>query len=272
MSCADLQRDLERLRDGELDAGATAAAEQHLATCAACRELLSRARGFDAWMRTRLGSETASPALHAAVRAASTARTTPPPRPIWIRALASPWAPRLAMAAVLAFVLAAPLVWLPQRAGALALTAARQHAAHEGGAPGDPLPPCCTAVAASVGTRLGEPSPGVVVPDLAGAGLALAGATRCTFAPTPVSMLVYAGPGGAYSLYATAHGSREFAILRPGDDGAAVHRSVAVPGDAHHGPERLEVTIWKRDGIVYTWVGPAGAAYEAGRDLLRAGH
>jgi hypothetical protein len=167
------------------------------------------------------------------------------------------------MAAVLALLVAVPFLWLPRRSAGVAIAAAEQHACH-GGAPGDPLPPCCTDVPVGPGGQLGEPSPGGVVPDLSRAGLAWRQTTRCTFAPVPVHMLVYTDAGASrFSLYMTAAGGRQFGS-------PAGRRSVPLAKDAHHGAVRLEVTTWDSQRIRYTWVGPAGPAYDAALAPLQA--
>jgi anti-sigma factor RsiW len=279
MDCNELHLDLQRFIDDELDDARRATAEQHLQTCADCRDLVDRGQTFDTWLRGRLATEpAASPQLHAQVRARLAAASANPaaavasspgiaanppadapprlaPRPLWLRAFASPWAPRLAMAAVLALLVAVPFLWLPKRGAGQAEAAAEQHACHEHAA--GVLPPCCTAVPVGPGGTLGEPSPGAVVPDLASAGLTWQGTTRCTFAPVPVHMAVYTDANGRrFSLYMTAASGRQFGA-------PAGRRSVALEADAHHGPANLEVTIWEARRIRYTWVGPAGPAYDA---------
>jgi anti-sigma factor RsiW len=263
LDCAALAPLLPAYTDGELDAAQSADVAAHLAACPACRERRAREDAFTAFMRTRLGSAEAAPAsLRAAIAAAAAAARR---GPWWARPLASPWAPRLAAAAVLALVIAVPLAWLPNRTTGQAQAAFDRHRTHAL-VPGSPtLPACCTAVAAGVGDRLGPPSPGAVVPDLGPAGLRLAGVTYCTFSPHPVHLLAWRDRRETrFSLYITDRSLREFKLLRArARDGVVQAREEVATTSG-----RFEVCTWMQGGLVYTWVGPVGDA--AGAAALAA--
>ena len=259
--------------DGGLAADEHAAVAAHLAACPVCRDALERERAFGELLRRRLGaSEPAPGALRDRVMGGLGPFAVNPaaaaPRPAWIRALGSHWGPRLAMAAVLVLAVLVPLLWHGGPVPALAATAAAQHACH-GLAPGAPLPHCCTALGVGVGGRLGPPSDGVAVPDLSAAGLALAGATRCTFAPGAVNLMSYEAPGGGrFSLYITDRSTREFKTLRVERRGGMTSSRRFVVTGADQEP--YAVTLWQRGGFVWTWVGPAKSpVFETARRVLQ---
>lgn len=261
--CAHWAPLLVAFADGGLEAGEHAAVAAHLAACDECRDALAREEEFAATLRARWAVPVPAPeALRARVASIVDAPPLAPrERPAWLRALGSPWGPRLAMAAVLVLAVLVPFLWRGGPVPALATTAAAQHACH-GLAPGAPLPPCCTALAVGVGDALGPPSPGVRVPDLRAAALGLAGATRCTFALAPVNLMSYEdGTGGRFSLYITDRSTREFKTLRAERRGGVTQSRVVVRGGADQVP--YAVTVWQRDGCVWTWVGPESSPASA---------
>ena len=102
---------------------------------------------------------------------------------------------------------------------------------------------------------LGPPSPGCRIPELGAGGLTLIAAAHCTGRPE-VNLLGYRSRAGAmFSLYITDRVSEEFMGLRT--------RQVDGLPEARYRLKDLAVTVWKRDGLVYFWVGPAtDAAYD----------
>lgn len=275
--CARWRPLLVAFADGGLEPDDHAAVAAHVAACDDCRDALERERDFGAWLRTRWAAAGPAPAgLRAQVAAilkdspaGPEAPSRPRDRPAWVRALGSPWGPRLAMAAVLVLAVLVPVLWRGGPVPELVATAAAQHACHVP-VPGAPLPPCCTALAAGVGDVLGPPSPGVRVPGLQAAGLAFAAGTRCTFAPAAVNLLSYADAGGGrFSLYMTDQSTREFKTLRAGDRGGIASSRTVV----HSGPDHTAyaVTLWQHAGLVWTWVGPdASPAYAAALEILQS--
>ena len=244
--------------DHELDAGRESDLAQHLEICAVCRERLDVERSYDAALRTRLRAVERAPAsLQAAIRGALAAAR---PAPWYARGLASSWAPRLAMAAVLAVVLLIPAVRLLQRVPDVAHAAGARHACHHLEAAG-PVPPCCKDLGIGVGGSLGEPSPGVAVPDLASHGLQWARTTRCNFHQADANLLVYRdAAGGSFSLVLAAYDPASFRLIRwRGEDGVPVaHYLVPVDDPAHGVRESLDVTLWRSGNLACTWTGPAG--------------
>jgi anti-sigma factor RsiW len=269
LDCTGVVTLLPAFDDGELPAPMRDAVAAHLSACDACRERQRREAAFTAFLRQRLPNDAVAPvAVVDAVRARLGSRLLPPR---WALALASPWAPRLAAAAVLVLLVAAPFVWMPRhRAGQAHAHAAAEHHRTHGFVPGAPLPPCCKDLGVGVGAPLGPPSPGVVVPDLSAAGLTLGAATYCTFA-RPVNLLSYRDPAGvSFSLYMTDGALREFKLLRArARDGVVQARDEVTTENG-----RFAVCAWMRDGIVHTWVAPAGnATGDAALSLLlQAGH
>ena len=265
LQCSHVAALLAAHAEGELDAAERHAVDAHLAACVDCRALRAHELAFTALLRDRLQAAEAAPAsLHAAVRRA----LDPPSRPAWwARALASPWAPRWAAAVVLALVVAVPLAWLPHRGAAQAQVAVDQHRSHTF-VPGEPLPPCCTAVAAGVGTRLGPPSPGAQVPSLAAAGLELSLVVHCTFTSKPVHLASYAGGDGrAYTLTITDRTRRQFKLTRARTRDGVTQAEARIESATG----AFDVTRWLHGGLVYTWVRPAGDARgEAALALLLA--
>lgn len=276
-ACARWRARLVAFADGALESDDHAAAAAHVAACDDCRDALARERDFGAWLQTRWPAAGPAPAaLRAQVAsilkespAAGGAPARVADRPAWLRALGSPWGPRLAMAAVLALAVLVPVLWRGGPVPALVATAAAQHACHAP-VPGEPLPPCCTALAAAIGDLLGPPSPGVRVPGLQAAGLAFTAATRCTFAPAEVNLLSYAdAAGGRFSLYMSDQSTREFKTLRAADRGGIASSRTVVPGGPDH--PAYAVTLWQRAGLVWTWVGPdASPAYAAALEILQS--
>jgi anti-sigma factor RsiW len=254
LRCSHVAALLPAHADGELDAADRHAVDIHLAACVDCRALRAHEIEFTALLRQRLQTrETAPASLRAAVRGALGAQAA---SPWWARALSSPWAPRWAAAVVLAVLVAIPLAWLPHRGAAQAQVAADQHRSHAF-VPGEPLPPCCTAVAAGVGTELGPPSPGARVPDLAPADLHLAIVVVCTFTGHPVHLASYTGgDGGNCTLTVTDRTRRQFKLARAQRRDGVLQTEARIEGV--HGA--FDVTRWMDDGLVYTWVRPADDA------------
>jgi mycothiol system anti-sigma-R factor len=274
MDCRELHQKVYAFLDGELDPELRAVVEKHLDSCPACRADVHVERELWGALGERLRrSEPAPAALRARILEGIQASATPAPRS-YGRLLASPWMPRLAMAAVLVVMLMVPLRFLMLRTPALALAAAERHGCHDLEASG-PLPPCCEALAAGLGDVLGDPSAGVRVPDLEAQGLALARATRCSFSQRVVNMLAYQDRGGSrFSLYISDRDAREFKLLRTRvvNGVPQLRDTVPVNDEVHHVHGTYEVTIWQRDGLVYTWVGPsASPAYEAALRRLQQG-
>jgi hypothetical protein len=111
------------------------------------------------------------------------------------------------------------------------------------------------------------------VPALDPAGLAFVRATRCTFGDDPEIFLTYAPASGErFSLYIADRGAREFKLLRhqAGDGVPQARHAVALAAGARHPATRVEVLMWLRGGLLFTWVGPAGTSYEAARGVLQA--
>lgn len=93
--------------------------------------------------------------------------------------------------------------------------------------------------------------------------------TRCTFAAAIVNLMSYEAPGaGRFSLYITDRSAREFKTLRAERHaGVTSSRRVVVTG-ADQQP--YSVTLWERDGFVWTWVGPAHSpVYETALRVLQ---
>jgi anti-sigma factor RsiW len=254
LDCGVVAALLPAFADGELDTLQRAAVGAHLAHCPACQALRQHEDAFTALLRARLpGTEAAPASLRAAIGAALSAD----PRPaFWARSLASPWLPRIAAAAVLALLVVVPLAWLPQRSHGQAQATVEQHRSHAF-LPGEPLPPCCTPVAAGVGTALGPPSPGAVVPDLHASGLELTTVVHCTFAPAPVHLLSYRDAAGSvYSLYVTDRAWREFKLLRARSREGVVQ----VRDEIETAAGSFSVCRYLDGRLVYTWVAPAANA------------
>lgn len=234
----------------------------HLDRCSQCQEAAARERDWAMFMRARLGAGAPAPqALRQRIGVSLDTTRTP-----WTaRLLGSPWAPRLATAAVLA-VVALGIVLLGVRGTpAVAQTAAERHACHEP-TPDGSLPPCCTELEVGVGDPLGSTFGDVRVPDLSASGLRVTRATRCTFADDPVVYLAYADAAGRrFSLYIADHGVREFRLLRHETRNGVPQARSVVTLPAGDGPtsERLEVVFWLRQGNVFTWVGPVGGGFES---------
>ena len=256
--------------DGALDAADHAAVAAHVAACTDCRDAAAREQLFTGWLVSALRqAEPAPEGLRDRVWSGLATAKAPFASPWWTRPLGSVWAPRLAMAAVLALVFLVPVVrrlWVPP---ALATVSARQHVCHDL-ATGALMPPCCTALDVhAVGDRLGPPSDGRRIPDLTAAGLAWSGASRCTFAPAPVNMLVYQALSGArFSLYMSGESAREFKQLRLKVDDGVAQAQYDVPVGSPSVAYR--VTLWREAGIVITWIGPKDdPAYALALHLLQ---
>jgi anti-sigma factor RsiW len=254
--CARWRDKLPAFADGALDAADHAAVAAHIAGCTDCRDASEREELFTGWLVSTLRQAEPAPAgLRDRVRSGPSSAVPAPASPWWAQWLGSAWAPRLAMAAGLALLFLVPVVrrlWVPP---AQATVATRQHVAHDR-PPGAPLLPCCTALDVhAVGDRLGPPSEGCRVPDLRAAGLEWIGATRCTFAPAPVNMIVYRAPSGArFSLDLSRDSNSQFKQLRleTRDGVAQAQYDVRVGAP----PTAYTVTLWRVAGVIMTWVGP----------------
>ncbi|MFQ5600168.1 MAG: hypothetical protein ACE5G2_06400, partial [Candidatus Krumholzibacteriia bacterium] len=149
------------------------------------------------------------------------------------------------------------------RAPALASVAVERHKCHAE-AIGDSIPPCCKDLMLAVGDSLVAPALGGVVPDLGSDGLELELSTLCSFKDIAVSLLGYRAPDSSlFSLYISDRVTGEFDGLRTRETGGLLQ--------ARHRVKDNDVTIWKRDGLVYFWVGPhANPSYDlALADLQR---
>jgi hypothetical protein len=251
--------DLWRYLAGGLDGDPEVRVREHVERCGTCQSVTLVDARLAALLRQKLGEETA-PAFRQQIvdtlRREASGATAAAGRRIeawWRRALRSPWTPRWAMAAVLVL-----LVLLPFRsffqAPALAQAAAGRHV-HHAPAYGGPLPSCCRDLGLGPGDMLGPPSPGCRIPELGGGGLTLIAAAHCTGSPE-VNLLGYRSRAGAtFSLYITDRVTEEFMGLR-------TRQADGLP-EARYRVKDLAVTVWKRDGLVYFWVGPAtDAAYD----------
>src|SRR5262249_36340521 len=116
--CERWRRLLPAYGDDELAAVDRAALAAHLADCTACRDTAEREAQFGHWLHRRVGGTVSPPAALVERVASVSAGGRAPARPAWVRVLASEWTPRIAMAAMLAFLVALPLLWWPQRAPA----------------------------------------------------------------------------------------------------------------------------------------------------------
>lgn len=269
--CGRWREKLPAFGDGALDAADHAAVAAHVAACADCRDAAEREQLFTSWLVSTLRQAEPVPGhLRDRLRGGLDAATATPAAPWWARPLGSVWTPRLAMAAVLALVFLVPVVrrlWVPP---AQATVATQQHCHHDL-APGAAMPPCCTALdVKAVGDRLGPPSAGCRIPDLGPAGLEWTGASRCTFAPRAVNMLVYrAATGSRFSLYMSSESAHEFKELRlrttDGVEQAQYDVRTGTPVAVY------TVTLWREAGIVLTWIGPKGdPAYAQALHVLHA--
>lgn len=256
MDCRGVQQQVYAYLDGELSDVERGRVDAHLRDCAACREQVQRERQVGALLRARLaGGEPAPATLRSAIL--NRIRTAPRAAPWPARLLASPWTPRLAMAAVLALLLLLPLQRLVQRTPALASAAAARHACHDLPAEG-PLPPCCRDLGLRPGDVLADPSDGARVPDLEPLGLRLVRATRCDFEGRVVNMMVYHDARSQrFSLYTTDRDGREFKLLRTrtADGVTQARHSVTPQPPSGASTETFDVAIWQQGNLVYTWVG-----------------
>jgi anti-sigma factor RsiW len=256
MSDCNLKR--ERLLlylDGVLRNAEAEAVEAHVEHCATCQSLEVIDDKLAALIRRKLPVASASPALRARVLASlengdvSEAAQVVDLRESWhARLFASPWLPRLVMAAVLAFLLLVPVRGI-FRAPALAQAAIERHGCHAVGRDGGDTPPSSRDLMLSVGALLQAPSVGQTVPDLRTEGLELITTTHCSFDDTAVNMLAYRGSDSeTFSLYITDRVTEQFMQLSV--------QEVNGMAQARHRIKESEVTIWKRDGLIYFWVGP----------------
>jgi anti-sigma factor RsiW len=229
--------------------------EAHLEECETCQSLQIVEAELAAVLRDKLPRERANVELRPRVLAALELGHGAEPAGIVAfhpsrtrRVLASNWMPRLAMAAVLAFLLLVPVRGL-FRAPALAQEAIERHDCHAPSFAGDDTPPCCRDLMLAVGDVLAAPSLGRRVPDLAPGGLELAAVTHCNFKGVAVNMVGYQGPDATtFSLYITDQVTEQF----------MQHSTREVSGltQARHSVKGSDVTMWERDGLIYFWVGP----------------
>jgi len=264
-----MERDeLWQYLSGALHGDAEARARAHVQECGTCQSVPLVDPRLAAVLRRKLG-EPAAPgfrlqlvdALRRGGEGATAAVAERRHDALWRRVLGSPWTPRWAMAAVLLL-----LVLLPIRsflhAPALAQAAAGRHLVHAP-AYGGPLPSCCHGLDLGPGAVLGPPSPGCRIPDLASRGLTFLVAAHCTGGGTEVNLIGYRSRAGAmFSLYITDRVTEQFMGLRT--------RQVDGLPRARYRVKDLAVTVWKQDGLVYFWVGPAtDAEYDSAlADLL----
>lgn len=253
MDCRILQEKATAFLEGRLPEAESRALEQHLEDCEACQafplipvelgQLLRR--GSDAEtapmaLRQRVLEGVGASAGAAPARDAAPKTAVPPPR------RGSRWWPRLALAAVLAFLVLVPArLWL--RAPALADEAVQRHE-HHIETDWSRLT-CCKPLDVRPGDRLADPTRGLRVPDLSAEGLELIAAGRCDAVGDEVTGLVYhSSDGQTFSLYITDRGFENFRSLRTRDaDGVQ---------EAHHQVRQSEVTIWEQSGLIWFWIGP----------------
>ena len=276
MPCGLPREDLDRFLEGRLAESRRLEVEQHVETCDACQGVEIVGAEWGALLRDKLTRVTATAALRARIvqqlgsPAGSDARVTSTAAPFGLhrvgryrRLLHSNWAPRVAMAAMLGFLMLVPDVLL-NRTPAMATSAAKRHACH---APsfGVGMPPCCTDLHLAVGDRLAAPAAGAAVPGLGSIGLDLATATRCSFDNVVVNQIGYRTLDSAmFSLYITDQVAEQFMQIHT--------ESVGGVERARHRLAENDVTIWERDGLVYLWVGPyANAKYETALASLMNG-
>jgi anti-sigma factor RsiW len=269
MECREVPEALAARAGGELQPERETALAAHVAGCAGCRDVVARERDWTGFMRARLGARApASEELRLRIRTSLDAERVP-----WTaRVFGSPWAPRLATAAVLAVVALGVVLLGGRGTPAVAQAAAERHVCHDP-TPDGPLPPCCTELDVGVGDALGPSYGAVRVPDLASCGLHLVRATHCTFADDPVVYLAYAdAAGGRFSLYISDHGVREFRLLRHETRNGVpqARHAVALPSAGGESAGRVEVVLWLHQGSVFTWVGPVGDSFESALARLQA--
>ncbi len=263
MACDLVPAELLRYLEGKLPQAAAAAVELHLDRCEACQAEAILPAEFARLLQTRLPAPPVPAALVRQLRAAHSGlrpwEAFPPAaesRFPWRLWLASPWTPRLAMAAVVAVLLLIPArgFW---KAPAVAHDAVTRHAGH---LPywGGPMPGCCQDLMLDVGAILEAPSAGERIPDLGAVGLVFVAATRCAGATT-VNLVCYrAAAGEFFSLYMSDQAAEQFQAhqRRPGE-----HSRYRV--------QDSDVTLWARNDFLYQWVGPHGStAYDQALALL----
>ncbi len=254
MNCQMMQREWDEYLEGGLTSERRTLMETHLQTCEDCQALPVVGEALVTLLRQRL-APTAAPAVlrarimesispdgAAASPAAGFSVTT------WMSNwLGSPWAPRLAMAAVLAFLLLVPLRGFLQPP-VLAKEAVDRHEHHVSAAASEEFS-CCKALHLQPGDILGDPSRGARVPDLSSDGLELVVATRCGYAGNDVTILAYRSAGEeSFSLYITDQALDNFQEMRTKVSSDIVQ--------ARHEVRSSEVTIWERSGLIWFWVGP----------------
>jgi len=263
MACDLAPAELLRYLEGKLPQAAATAVELHLGRCESCQAEALLPAEFAAMLQARLPAPPVPAALarqlhaaHSPLPRAEAFPSSAESRFPWRRWLASPWTPRLAMAAVVAVLLLIPArgFW---KAPAVAQEAATRHAGH---LPfwGGPMPGCCQDLRLAVGAILDAPSAGERIPDLGAVGLDFVAATRCT-GPTTVNLICYRTAAGEFfSLYMSDQVAEQFQAhpRRPGEP-------------SRYRVQDSDVTLWARNGFLYQWVGPHGSsAYDQALALL----
>ncbi len=256
MSCAIERARLRLYLEGKLDAAEAAGVEAHLEACASCQSLALVPPEVVQLLRAKLPAVQAPAALregllHGLDTEGRDIVPAPVPLPWWRRAAASAWTPRLAMAALLLFLLLVPARSL-LRAPAMAQEAVKRHEAH---APfcGRELPRCCHDLELRPGAVLAAPSAGESVPDLGAVGLELIVTSRCD-GLTPVNLLCYRNRAGElFSLYITDQVAEQFLHQRR--------------WGGRHSVQSHDVALWRHHGYAYIWVGQRGSRNDTDRAL-----
>ena len=266
MDCKTFKDGWESFLGEQVPTDVRSAMEQHLADCQACQSLPVVDAKLANLLRTRLGQEKAPADLRARIVAAIAAEgaAAAEEQPLsaaplktqaasgssasWINSLlGSAWAPRLAMAAVLVFVVLVPVRSL-FRSPAMATEAVHRHEHHMQAASVEALL-CCNALSLRPGDVLGDPSVGARVPDLSADGLTLSMASRCDYGGVDVTILAYRSEGEeSFSLYITDRALENFQTIRSQQSGGIRQARAEV--------NRSEVTIWEKAGLVWFWIGP----------------
>ena len=266
MDCKTLQDAWQAYLRGDVADETRRRIELHLGECEPCQGMPVVEERLSNLLRERLPREKAPASLRGRilsdVGSAASANVEPaavaapvrgaghaePAAGSWIqRLLGSPWGPRLATAAIVLFVVLVPVRML-FRAPALAVEAVERHERHLEAASSGPLS-CCRPLALRPGDTLGDPSEGVLVPDLEADGLEFVMAGRCNDQGTEVTILAYRSQADeSFSLYITDRARDNFRAVRSKEVGGFQQ----VRNQVH----RSEVTIWERDGLVWFWIGP----------------
>jgi anti-sigma factor RsiW len=202
MNCQTMKQEWSEYLEGGLANELRALMDTHLETCDACQALPVVGEQLATMLRQRLPQPTAPASLRTRVEELIAADVSPervaPERKAgstvtdWLSNwLGSPWAPRLAMVAVLAFLIMVPF---KSQTPALAEEAVDRHENHVSASSAEQLS-CCKSLHLQPGDILGDPSRGARVPDLSSDGLELVVTTRCGYKGKDVTILAYRSAG-----------------------------------------------------------------------------